>query len=277
MALESRERWIRSAAGWEARADAFRAATMPVATWMIDALAPQSGETVLDLAAGIGDTGFLAAELLEPGGTLICADFAPEMLAAAQRRAEKLKIRNVRFRQMDASKPLDQPAASLDGVLCRWGYMLMDDSETALRETRRVLRLGGRVALAAWTEADENQWSSAAVKLLLDRNLTEPEPPGTPGQFAWGAEGVVAEQLQNAGFVEFQVSSVEFAMRYASVDDWWHVQTQMSPRTADAATRMDTAALDDFKTALAALAEPFTTPDGSLEIPARTWVAAATA
>jgi SAM-dependent methyltransferase len=277
MALESRERWIRSAAGWEAQADAFRAATMPVSTWMIDALAPQAGETVLDLAAGVGDTGFLAAELLEPGGTLICADFAPEMLAAAQRRAEQLHIRNVRFRQMDASKPLDQAAASLDGVLCRWGYMLMDDGETALRETRRVLRSGGRVALAAWTGASTNPWASAPVRILLDRDLTEPEQPGIPGQFAWGDEGKVADNLHAAGFVDFQVDTVDFAMRYASVDDWWRVQTLMSPRTADAAAAMSAAQLDGVKAALAAVAEPFTDPDGSLRVPARTWVAAATA
>ena len=127
---------------------------------MVDAIAPQPGHTVLDLAAGIGDTGFLAAELIEPGGTLITSDFAPEMLSAAQRRAEQLGLRNVRFRQIDASQPIDLEAASLDAVLCRWGYMLMDDPEAALRETRRVLRPGGRLALAAWTSADENRWSS---------------------------------------------------------------------------------------------------------------------
>ena len=79
-------------------------------------------------------------ELIQPGGTLITSDFAPEMLAAAQRRAERKGITNVRFRQMDLNVPLDQPAASLDGVLCRWGYMLLKDPESALRDTRRILK-----------------------------------------------------------------------------------------------------------------------------------------
>ena len=147
---------------------------------MIDHTAPQAGQTVLDLAAGIGDTGFLAAELIEPGGTLITSDVVPEMLSAAQRRAEALGIRNVRFKQIDASQPIDLEAASIDVVLCRWGYMLMDDPETALRETRRVLRPGGRVALAAWTGAEDNPWSALPIELLLDRGLIDPIEPAGP-------------------------------------------------------------------------------------------------
>ena len=170
----TRERWAGTAVGWEEHADAFRARTMPVSSWMVDAIAPQPGHTVLDLAAGIGDTGFLAAELIEPGGTLITSDFAPEMLSAAQRRAERLGLRNVRFRQINASQPMDLEAASLDAVLCRWGYMLMDDPETAMRETRRVLRPGGRLALAAWTEAGDNRWSSLPMAMLVDRGAIEP-------------------------------------------------------------------------------------------------------
>ena len=127
--------------------------TMPVSAWMVEAIAPQPGHTILDLAAGIGDTGYLAAELIEPGGTLITSDFAPEMLAAAQRRAQAKGITNVRFRQMDMNVPLDQPAASLDGVLGRWAFMLVNDGEAALtrgtthpqaRRQRRPRRLGRR-------------------------------------------------------------------------------------------------------------------------------------
>src|SRR5215216_552470 len=122
---ESRVRWSTVAKGWETRAEVMRRATMPVSRWLVDALAPQPGDTILELAAGPGDTGFLAAELIQPGGTLISSDFVPEMLSVAQRRADALGITNVRFRQIDAALPLDIEAASLDGVLCRWGFMLL--------------------------------------------------------------------------------------------------------------------------------------------------------
>src|SRR5918998_5406632 len=136
----SRRRWARSAPGWRARAELQRRSTMPVSIWMVESLAPQPGHTVLELGAGLGDTGFLAAELIQPGGTLICSDFVPEMLSAAQRRAQALGIANVRFKQIDAADAIDLEAASVDGVLCRWGYMLMADPEAALKETRRILR-----------------------------------------------------------------------------------------------------------------------------------------
>ena len=109
---ENRRRWATMAAGWARQADRFRRYTMPVSMWMIEAIGPQPGHTVLDIAAGIGDTGFLAAELIEPGGTLITSDLVPEMLSAAQRRAEQLGVRNVRFRQIDA-QAIDLPAASI--------------------------------------------------------------------------------------------------------------------------------------------------------------------
>jgi SAM-dependent methyltransferase len=271
---ESRHRWATTAAGWERYADVFRRDTMPVTAWMLDHAQPQPGDTVLDLAAGIGDTGYLAAELVAPNGQLITSDFVPEMLSAAQRRAEALGVANVRFRQIDA-EAIDQPAASLDVVLCRWGYMLMADGEAALRDTRRVLRPGGRLALAAWAEPEVNPWSVLLVEELIARGHAEPTPPG-PGQFAWAPEGVVAENLEVAGFVDYEVAAVDFAMRYPSARGWWDEQTAMSMRLRDAAAGMGRDEIDEVVAALEQRAAPWTQDDGSLALPARTWVAAAT-
>jgi SAM-dependent methyltransferase len=269
---ESRKRWGTQAAGWEARREALRTATMPVSSWMIDAIEPQPGHTLLELAAGTGDTGFLAAELIEPGGTLICSDFSPEMLAAARRRAEELALANVRFKQIDAETSIDLETASVDGVLCRYGYMLLADPEIALRETRRVLRPGARVALAAWTDPNENPWSTLPAQELIARGLAEPPPPGLPGQFAWAPEGVIAEQLEAAGFVEHHVEPLDFTIDYRSAADWWASQCDFSVWFAQAVAR---ASDDDLAAAGDAIdrhAERFAAADGSLRVPARTWV-----
>jgi SAM-dependent methyltransferase len=276
MTLESRDRWVRAAEGWEKQADKFGRDSAPVSAAMVEAIAPQPGHTILDLAAGLGDTGYLAAERIQPGGQLMTSDFAPEMLAAAQRRAERKGIWDVRFRQIDLSLPIDQPAASVDGVLCRWGYMLLEDPESALRDTRRILKHEGRVALAAWTGPEDNQWSAAPAKILLDRGILEPTPPG-PGQFTWQNPDDIVETMEAAGFIEPEIQAVDFVIHYDDVDDWWVVQTQMSTRVEDADKGMDFATRSDVLADLERAAEPFLQPDDSLHVPARTWVASATA
>jgi SAM-dependent methyltransferase len=273
---ESRDRWGAQARGWSAQAERMGKATMPVSVWMVDALGLQPGHEVLELAAGTGEVGFLAAEQIAPGGTLISSDFVPEMITAAQARAERLGITNVRFRQIDAES-IDQPAASLDGVLSRWGYMLMADGEAALRETRRILRPGARVALAAWTSPTENPWASIPMRELVDRGLLERPDPDAPGQFAWARNGIIADRLEGAGFGEHEVDVVDFAMRFDSFDDWITTERDLASRLRDTLDRLDPAERDDILASVREQALPFVEEDGSLVLPARTWVAWAAA
>jgi SAM-dependent methyltransferase len=269
---ESRARWGGQAPGWSAQAERMARATMPVSVWLVDALGLQPGDDVLELAAGTGDVGFLAAEQITPGGTLISSDFVPEMITVAQARAERLGIANVRFRQIDAES-IDQPAASLDGVICRWGYMLMADPEAALRETRRVLRPGARVALAAWTSPGENPWSSLLARELVERGHSERPDPDAPGQFAWARTGLIGERLDAAGFAEYEVDVVDFVQHHPSFDDWIGFVRDVASRLRAVLDRLDPAEREDVLASLREQAIAFAQPDGSLAFPARTWVA----
>jgi ubiquinone/menaquinone biosynthesis C-methylase UbiE len=78
---------------------------------------------------------------------LITTDFSPAMLEAARRRGAELGVANVDYRVIDAER-IELHDDSVDGVLCRFWYMLMADPAAAFAETRRVLRPGGRLALA---------------------------------------------------------------------------------------------------------------------------------
>ncbi len=83
---ESRARWERAAPGWERHRELQRRHGEPVSVWLVEHLEPQPGYTILDLAAGVGDTGLLAAELVKRGGSVLITDGAEAMVEAARRR-----------------------------------------------------------------------------------------------------------------------------------------------------------------------------------------------
>src|SRR5215210_8632809 len=95
---ESRGRWERVAAGWgRTRADLQRAAA-GVSEWLLDAVDPRPGQTVLEVASGAGDTGLMAARRVAPGGRAIITDGAQAMVDVARGRAEELGVTNADLR-----------------------------------------------------------------------------------------------------------------------------------------------------------------------------------
>jgi SAM-dependent methyltransferase len=275
--LESLDTWEASAAGWARRADWFAEATRPVSHWMIDAVRLQPGHRVLELAAGAGETGFLAAELVVPGGRLISTDQAEAMLAVGRARAATLGLTNVEFKVIDAEW-IDLPLASLDAVLCRFGYMLMADPAAALRETRRVLVPGGRLALAVWDRPETNPWSLVSRTALESHGLRRPGAPGTPGPFALGDADRVGEMLEDAGFTEIELDSLGILQRDPDFETWWDGHLDMSTTARNSVEHGDPDSVAAAKAEIRAGLAPFTDPaTGALAIPGRTIVAAATA
>lgn len=271
-----RERWERSAEGWRAQHDRFQAITMPVSRWLVDAIRPQPGQRVLELAAGIGETGFLAAELIEPGGTLISSDGAEAMVAKARERAQELGLRNVEHAPMELEW-IDLPAAAVDAVLCRWGYMFAVDRAAALRETRRVLRPGGRVALATWTAPERNPWSAVPRRALYDAGLIDELELPSPNPFELGDPAVLRELLEDAGFADVEVEELAITFRFDDADDWLAFTRAMSRPVADVVDPLNPRQLDDLRARLRAAAAPFAGPDGRLRVPGVPLVAAAEA
>jgi SAM-dependent methyltransferase len=272
----SLDHWEEAAAGWVARQATLRELSAPVSHWMIDAVDPQPGQRVLELAAGLGETGFLAAEMVAPVGGVVTSDQADAMLDGARKRAGELNLTNVEFQVLNAEW-IDLPVASVDVVLCRWGYMLMADPLTALRETRRVLRPDGHVGLAVWDAIEHNPWALLPAIELRERGLIEPPPPGAPGPFALGERQRVRELLEDAGFDEVWVEPLDILQHAASFDEFWETTLDIARAFHDAVLARPESEIAAIRTSLAARFEPYTAADGSLEIPMRTLVGVGTA
>jgi len=273
---DSRERWEAAAPGWAREREAFQRDAIAVSQWLLDAAHLQPGHTVLELAAGPADTGLLAAELVAPGGKAIITDNAEAMIEAAKARAEEVGATNVEIRPMEAEW-IDLPTASVDAVLCRWGYMLLADPEAALRETRRVLRPGGRVALAAWAGPDANPWIAVMGRVMVERGLIEQLPADAPGPLAFGRPGRIEELLDVAGFDDIEVAPLDFAFHAASLDEWWEHSIAMSGSFSRVVGGLSPAEHYALRDAVDAAYAPYVRDDGSLEIPARALMAAASA
>jgi SAM-dependent methyltransferase len=231
---------------------------------------------VLELAAGPGDTGLLAAELISPGGTLICSDVAEPMLDAARERAKSLGIDNAEFKTIDVEW-VDEPAASLDAVLCRWGYMFAADHGAAFRESRRVLRPGGRVALAAWDEPAHNPWWTELGAEMLEQGLVSPPEPGTPGPFALSRPGYLQGLLDDAGFTDVEISPLELEWTYESFDAYWEMTQDLSRALAAALELTDERGARALTDGMRERLAHYTGDDGTVRLPARPLLATAEA
>jgi SAM-dependent methyltransferase len=270
----SRTAWEEAAAGWSRRHDAITELGRPVSAWMLDAVSLQPGDRVLELAAGLGETGMLAAELVAPVGGVIVSDQAEAMLDGARARAGELGLSNVEFQVFDAEW-IDLPIASVDVVLCRWGYMLMADPPAAFAETRRVLKPGGRIALAVWDDARRNPWALMPALELIERELVPPPGPDSPGPFRLGDPQRVGDLLAGAGFTEIDVQAIDLVHRHPSFESFWDTTLDISRSFHDAVLARPESELVEVRAGVERRLAPFRQADGTLEIPGRTLVASA--
>jgi SAM-dependent methyltransferase len=272
---ESTDAWRAVAAGWERQRPLFLQSTHLVSERLVELLDPRPGETILELAAGPGDTGLLAAGALAPGGRLVSTDVAPEMVEAARRRAAELALGELVSFAVEDMESLSFADASFDGALCRWGLMLVPDMQAAAAEIARVLRPEGRIALAVWADPDDNDWMTAAGRSALELGLVERPDPDAPGPFRLAREGALESLLTEAGLAVERVEDVSVTWRAASLDAWWEIARDTSRSLAvilESTTAEDAEAI---RAGAERRLERYVEADGSLTVPGRTYVALA--
>ena len=265
--------WEAMAPGWDDRHAYFEETARPVTERMLERLAPARGETILELAAGTGVVGFAAAAFVGPAGRVIVSDFSEAMVEAAERHAAELGLENVEFRVLDAEQ-LDLPDEAVDGVLCRWGYMLMADPATALAETRRVLRGGGRLSCAVFTGPEENPWAALPSGVLQERGHMPPPEAGAPGILALADRDRLRRLFEEAGFSDPQIEEVAFTFRFADANDYWEFLTFAAGAIAMVLGRLDQDELERVREQVSERVASFRSTDG-IALPGVSLVASA--
>ncbi|MHB1538843.1 MAG: class I SAM-dependent methyltransferase [Solirubrobacteraceae bacterium] len=274
---ESLEQWEGAAPGWARWQELMREFSTPVSRWLVDSLQLDGSETVLDIAAGIGETGFLAAQRLDCGGNVIIGDHAEGMIVASRARAQELGLSNVTFEQLNAEW-LDLATASVDAILCRWGVMLMADCATALRELRRVLRPGGRIALAVWAAPERNPWVTIPMRVVLAHTAGATRAGAdAPGMFALADPQRLRTTVLDAGFSEVVVSSVALVRRHESFEQLWECTLDTSANIHDLVMGCDAAQIAQIEADLRGRLMPYEDVEGALSVPGETLVVRAQA
>jgi ubiquinone/menaquinone biosynthesis C-methylase UbiE len=174
-------------------------------------LAP--GERVLDVACGTGAVASVALREIGSEGWVVGIDRSPEMLAVARRKMPDIDWREGR------AEALPLPDDNFDVVFCQFGLMFFDDRGQALREMLRVLRPGGRVALAVW-DGLERSPAYTALTELVEQHLGPEAGKPIRSSFALGDVAAMRALLEDAGFTSADVDSVHDRACFPSLATW---------------------------------------------------------
>ncbi|MGI9020476.1 MAG: class I SAM-dependent methyltransferase [Solirubrobacterales bacterium] len=234
---DSQANWDRLSGNWLSEREFLWEKMGHIARALVERVDPQPGQTILDIASGTGDTGFLAAEAVGEEGRLISTDFSSGMVEKAKEVGTQRGVSNAEYRQLDAEQ-IDLDDDSVDGVVCRFGYMLMADPGRALTETRRVLRDGGRLAFAVWGAPEKNLWAAIPAMELVSRGHLEPPEPGAPSIFALADPERIRELVLAAGFPEPGIDQIEVEWSY-DVETHWALTRKLAGPLSEAIDTLD--------------------------------------
>ena len=158
------ESW-RSVAGWRKHDQRLTSSFGAVSEELLECAGIQVGHHVLDVACGTGEPAIPAAPRVGPRGKVTATDFAAEMIAFANEKAEASGLANIEFQLIDG-EALDLSPASYDAATMRWGLMFMPDPVACLGRICDALKPDARFATACWSSAEENPWASVPLGIL---------------------------------------------------------------------------------------------------------------
>jgi SAM-dependent methyltransferase len=196
---------------------------------VMDRLAIGSGERVLDVGCGCGETSLELGRRVGASGSVLGVDISTIMLERAQERGKS--VANVRFLVADAQTyPFE--AGAFDAIFSRFGVMFFNDPPAAFTNLARALKPGGRIGFHCWKALADNPWMTVPFFAALQHvPPPTPPPPNAPGPFAFADADRVRGILTDAGFAEIDFESRSDAMGVGSgsLDEAADFALQMGP------------------------------------------------
>ena len=181
----------------------------PWAKVLLEGADLRRGESVLDVATGPGTVARLAAVRLGAEGRVVATDIAQPMLDIAKAKAPPGGA-PIEYLNSPAA-PLAAATGAFDAVLCQQGLQFFPDRPAALREMRRVLKPGGRAAIAVWAELDRNQ-IFAAFHAALRATAPDALADLITAPFSWPSGAALKSAAEDAGFRDVRLSTPSLPM-----------------------------------------------------------------
>jgi SAM-dependent methyltransferase len=222
--------WSESAPYWEKHREIIREMFAPITQALIADAEIASRRAVLDLATGPGEPALSIGELVGPEGKVVGIDAVPEMVEAARREAHRRGFRNATF-EVAFADDLPFPANTFDAVVSRFGVMFFPSPIGSLREMLRVLKPGGRIAMAVWHFAERNPFHYI-VSQVVERYVHSPPPvPDSPDAFRFADSGHLLGILSRAGAAATSERVLRFSIRAPiPVEKFWTLRSEMSDK-----------------------------------------------
>ncbi len=219
----------------------------------------QSGEKIVDIAAGTGLISFRLIEKAGNFGSVLATDISDEMVNIGNDVSKTFKINNVNFERMDAEN-LNCKDDTFNLAACALGLMYFPEPEIALSEMFRVLKPGGRAVTAVWGSRKKCGW--ADIFPIVDKRVNTDV---CPMFFNLGESEVIKYPFENVGFENIIIQKIETKLIYSSSEEACDASFLGGP-VAMAYSRFDTKTRSEARNEYIKSIQPYKTTNG-YEIP----------